>query len=470
MKRKFRNSPLLVITFKSEYKMQDRKTELDLARDFQNIWHPCTQHKDFETIKPLLIERAEGVYVYDREGKGYLDAISSWWVNLLGHNHPRLNVALKNQMEKMAHVMFAGITHQPAIDLASSLVEVSPEKLSKVFFSDNGSTSMEVALKMSLQYWQQSGESNKTRFIYLKGGYHGETIGALSVCGLDIFRDKFEKVLLNNLGVEGPDCFRCPYGLNRDSCQAECFEPMEKALEENEIAGVVIEPLVQGAAGMKIYPPVYLKKLKAACDSYSAHLIFDEVAVAFGRTGSLFVSKELNISPTFLCLSKGITSGYLPLAATLTTDEIYSAFYDDFSNWKLFIHSHSYSANPLACSVANETLAILNENNFIRNLQPKINLIGQIGKKIYEASKWCGEFRQQGMIAALELVKNKNNKEPFLLESRVGYKIYLEGLKRGIFLRPLGDVIYFIPPLVISEEEIKRMMTIAQECIAAVLD
>ena len=450
--------------------MQDKKTESDLARDFQNIWHPCTQHKDFEKIKPLLVERAEGVYLYDREGKRYLDVISSWWVNLLGHNHPRLNAALKNQLEKMAHVMFAGITHQPAIDLASSLVRASPEKLSKVFFSDNGSTSVEVALKMSLQYWQQSGKSNKTRFIYLKGGYHGETIGALSVCGLDIFRDKFEKVLSNNIGIEGPDCFRCPYGLNRDSCQAECFEPMEKALEENDIAGVIVEPLVQGAAGMKIYPSVYLKKLQSACDSHSIHLIFDEVAVGFGRTGSLFVSDELNISPTFLCLSKGITSGYLPLAATLTTEEIYSAFYDDFPSGRLFIHSHSYSANPLACAVANETLAILNENNFMLNLRPKISLISQMGKKISEESKWCGEFRQQGMIAALELVRNKKDKESFLPESRVGYKIYLEGLKRGVFLRPLGDVIYFIPPLVISEEEIKTMMNIAQECIAVVLD
>mgnify|MGYP002033154365 FL=1 len=450
--------------------MQDQKTEFDLARDFQNIWHPCTQHKDFETIKPLLVERAEGVYLYDREGKRYLDVISSWWVNLLGHNHPRLNTALKNQLDKMAHVMFAGITHQPAIDLASSLTEASPDKLSKVFFSDNGSTSVEVALKMSLQYWRQSGQSNKTRFIYLKGGYHGETLGALSVCGLDIFRDKFEKVLSSNLGIEGPDCFRCPYGLNRDSCQAECFEPMEIALEENDIAGVIIEPLVQGAAGMKIYPPVYLKKLQSACDSRSVHLIFDEVAVAFGRTGSLFVCDELNFSPTFLCLSKGITSGYLPLAATLTTEEIYSAFYDDFPSWKLFIHSHSYSANPLACSVANETLVILNENNFMRKLRPKINLIGQLGNKIFEESKWCGEFRQQGMIAALELVRNKKDKEPFRQESRIGYKIYLEGLKRGVFLRPLGDVIYFIPPLVISEGEIKTMMNIAQECIAAVLD
>lgn len=450
--------------------MQDRETESDLARDFQNIWHPCTQHKDFETIKPLMVERAEGVYLFDRQGKRYLDAISSWWVNLLGHNHPRLNAALNSQLEKMAHVMFAGITHQPAIDLASSLIKASPENLSKVFFSDNGSTSVEVALKMSLQYWQQTGKENKTRFIYLKGGYHGETLGALSVCGLDIFRNKFEKVLLDNLEVEGPDCFRCPYGLNRDSCSAECFEPMEKALDQKNIAGVIVEPLVQGAAGMKIYPPVYLKKLQSACDSHSVHLIFDEIAVAFGRTGSLFVSGQHDIRPTFLCLSKGITSGYLPLAVTLTTEEIYSAFYDDYNNWKMFIHSHSYSANPLACSVANETLAIVCQNDFMAMLTPKIRLMKELGQQIAKDSKWCGEFRQQGMIAALELVENNDSKQPFPIENRVGYKVYLEALKRGVFLRPLGDVIYFIPPLVINEDEITTMMNTARECMAVVLD
>ena len=450
--------------------MQDKETQSDLARDFLNIWHPCTQQKDFETAKPLMVERAEGIYLFDRGGKRYLDAISSWWVNLLGHHHSRLNAALKSQLEKMAHVMFAGITHQPAIDLASSLVELSPENLKKVFFSDNGSTSIEVALKMSLQYWQQTGEENRTRFVYLKGGYHGETLGALSVCGLNIFRNKFEKVLTENIEVEGPDCFRCPYGLNRESCNAECFAPMEKTLEENDIAGVIVEPLVQGAAGMKIYPPVYLKKLQAACDSRSVHLILDEVAVAFGRTGSLFVSGEHDLRPTFLCLSKGITSGYLPLAATLTTDEIYSAFYDDFSTWKMFIHSHSYSANPLACAVANESLAILCENNFLESLAPKIRLMEQLGQRIAENSKWCGEFRQQGMIAALELVENKNDKQPFPIENRVGYKIYLEALKRGVFLRPLGDVIYFLPPLVINEDEITTMMNTARECMAVVLD
>ena len=450
--------------------MQDKETELDLARDFENIWHPCTQHKDFETIKPLMVERAEGVYLFDRHGKRYLDVISSWWVNLLGHNHPRLNAALNSQLEKMAHVMFAGITHQPAIDLASSLIKASAENLSKVFFSDNGSTSIEVALKMSLQYWQQTGEENKTRFIYLKGGYHGETLGALSVCGLDIFRNKFEKFLLDNLEVEGPDCFRCPYGLNRDSCSAECFEPMENALDQKNIAGVIVEPLVQGAAGMKIYPPVYLKKLQSACDSHSADLIFDEIAVAFGRTGSLFVSGQHDIRPTFLCLSKGITSGYLPLAVTLTTEEIYSAFYDDYNNWKMFIHSHSYSANPLACSVANETLAIVCQNDFMAMLTPKIRLMKELGQQIAKDSKWCGEFRQQGMIAALELVENTDSKQPFPIENRVGYKVYLEALKRGVFLRPLGDVIYFIPPLVINEDEITTMMNTARECMAVVLD
>ena len=245
---------------------------------------------------------------------------------------------------------------------------------------------------------------------------------------------------------------------------------MEKALEKNDIAGVIVEPLVQGAAGMKIYPPVYLKKLKAACDLHSVHLILDEVAVAFGRTGSLFVSGEHNLRPTFLCLSKGITSGYLPLAATLTTDEIYSAFYDDFSTWKMFIHSHSYSANPLACSVANESLAILSKDNFLESLSPKISLMEKLGQQIAQDSKWCGEFRQQGMIAALELVENKNEKSPFPIENRIGYKIYLEALKRGVFLRPLGDVIYFIPPLVINEDEITKMMNAAQECIAVVLD
>ena len=393
-----------------------------------------------------------------------MDVIASWWVNLFGHNHPRLNAALVRQLEKMAHVMFAGITHQPAIDLAESLVELSPPGLEKVFFSDNGSTAVEVALKMSLQYWQEKGEKQKVRFAYLKGGYHGETLGALSVCGLDIFRNNFEKVLADHLEVKGPDCFRCSYGFKPESCNAECFEPMEKMLSENSdtLAGVIVEPLVQGAAGMKMYPPIYLKKLQAACESVGAHMIFDEIAVAFGRAGSLFVCGEHGLNPTFLCLSKGITSGYLPLSATLTTDEIYSAFYGE--RQKMFIHSHSYSANPLACSVANETLSLLAENCFMDSLKTKIAVLKDCGKQFDVIE---GEFRQTGMIAAMELTKK--SKEPFPYEKRVGYQVYLEGLKRGLFMRPLGDVVYFIPPLVITEEEIEIMLNTALDCIREVL-
>jgi adenosylmethionine-8-amino-7-oxononanoate aminotransferase len=437
----------------------------DLVRDLHRVWHPCSQHKDYETTPPLLVERAKGIYLFDRQGNRYMDVIASWWVNLFGHNHPRLNSALTQQLKKMAHVMFAGITHQPAIDLADSLVRLSPAGLDKVFFSDNGSTAVEVALKMSLQYWQEKGETQKLRYAYLKGGYHGETLGALSVCGLDIFRKKFEKVLADHLPVQGPDCFRCPYGLQRETCNAECFEPMEKALSDNSdtLAGVIIEPLVQGAAGMKMYPPVYLVKLQSACESLGIHMIFDEIAVAFGRTGSLFVCGEHDLRPTFLCLSKGITSGYLPLAATLTSDEIYSAFYG--KHQKLFIHSHSYSANPLACAVANETLSLLTENHFLNTLKPKIAALKECGKQFDGLN---GEFRQIGMISAFELVKK--NKECFSSEKRVGYHIFLEGLKRGLFMRPLGDVVYFIPPLIITEAEIATMLNTAHECMNTVLN
>ncbi|MFP6637805.1 MAG: adenosylmethionine--8-amino-7-oxononanoate transaminase [Nitrospinaceae bacterium] len=437
----------------------------DLVRDLHRVWHPCSQHKDYETTPPLLVERAKGIYLFDRQGNRYMDVIASWWVNLFGHNHPRLNSALTQQLKKMAHVMFAGITHQPAIDLADSLVRLSPAGLDKVFFSDNGSTAVEVALKMSLQYWQEKGETQKLRYAYLKGGYHGETLGALSVCGLDIFRKKFEKVLADHLPVQGPDCFRCPYGLQRETCNAECFEPMEKALSDNSdtLAGVIIEPLVQGAAGMKMYPPVYLIKLQSACKSLGIHMIFDEIAVAFGRTGSLFVCGEHDLRPTFLCLSKGITSGYLPLAATLTSDEIYSAFYG--KHQKLFIHSHSYSANPLACAVANETLSLLTENHFLNTLKPKIAALKECGKQFDGLN---GEFRQIGMISAFELVKK--NKECFSSEKRVGYHIFLEGLKRGLFMRPLGDVVYFIPPLIITEAEIATMLNTAHECMNTVLN
>ncbi|UCD11222.1 MAG: adenosylmethionine--8-amino-7-oxononanoate transaminase [Nitrospinaceae bacterium] len=450
--------------------MTDESLKHDLARDFYSVWHPCTPRRDQETTPPLLIDRGEGVYLIDREGRRYMDVISSWWVNLFGHNHPRLNAALTRQLEKVAHVMFAGITHRPAIDLAEKLLSLAPPNLSRVYFSDNGSTSVEVALKMSLQYWRQTGRAEKNGFFHLTGGYHGETLGALSVCGLEMFRAPFEGVLMENRAVRGPDCYSCPFGLSPESCQAECFGPMERALEEEggRTAGVIVEPLVQGAAGMKMYPPVYLKKLQEAAAHAEVHTIYDEVAVGFGRTGSLFVAGTHGLQPTFLCLSKGITSGYLPLGATLAGESIFEAFDGDFAARKFFIHSHSYAANPLATAVACETLALLTENDFLARLQPKIDAIGGY-RPLFEQFKWCGEFRQTGMIAAVELVRDRTTREPFDRARRAGYAVYQEGLKRGLFMRPLGDVVYFLPPLVISPGEIKTMMETARTCIAEAL-
>ena len=464
---KLRSFPRLVMTFDmNSSKIKDP----GLVRDFHNVWHPCTPGEDREMEPPLLIERGQGVYLYDAAGNKYMDVISSWWVNLFGHNNARLNDALTRQLDKVAHVMFAGITHPQAIALAEKLVALTPSNLSRVYFSDNGSTSVEVALKMSLQYWRQSGRESKTQFAYLKGGYHGETLGALSVCGLGIFRDKFEDVLTRHLEVPGPDCYDCPFALKPESCNAECFGPMEKVLSENQetLAAVIVEPLVQGAAGMKMYPPVYLRKLQEAAQENQVHTIFDEVAVGFGRTGGLFVCGQHELNPTFLCLSKGITSGYLPLAATLAGEEIFSAFDGDFAARKFFIHSHSYAANPLACACANETLAMLTENDFLSGLKPKMDALAEQGQILKELP-WCGEFRQTGMIAAVELVRDRKTKEPFAVEERVGVAIYREGLRQGVFMRPLGNVVYFIPPLSISLKEIQIMVETAWSAIHRVL-
>ena len=442
----------------------------DLLRDFQHVWHPCTPLSDLENYPLLNIERADGVYLYDKNGGRYLDVIASWWVNLLGHNHPRLKAALTAQLEKMAHVMFAGITHEPAIELAERLTALTPDNLTRVFFSDNGSTSVEIALKISLQYWQQTGRPEKKRFVYLKDGYHGETLGALSVCGIPLFREKFDPVLMDNLEVAGPDCLRCPFGLKRDSCNAECFQPMQETLAQHTeaIAAVIVEPLVQGAGGMKMYPPVYLKKLEAACRELKIHTIYDEVAVGFYRTGSRFVCAGHGLSPTFLCLSKGITSGTLPLAATLTEEAVYDAFKGEFQQFNWFVHSHSYSANPLACAVANETLTLLEEPGFSEVLAQKAETMRRAGA-VLEELPWCAEYRQTGMIGALELVRDRENLTPFPLERRVGFRIYQAALKRELFLRPLGNVMYFMPPYAVTDEEIKWIIEQAAAAVEDVL-
>lgn len=444
------------------------RTEL-LSLDRRHVWHPCTQEKDHELLPPIPIVRGEGVRLIDVDGNSYIDGVSSWWVNLFGHNHPRLIRALQEQSEKISHHIFAGFTHEPAVELASRLSALAPPGLEKVFYTDNGSSAVEAALKMSFQCWQQSGKPDKTRFVSLTEAYHGETVGALSVGGCELYRNVYRPILTEGYSVQGPDCFRCPWGQERSSCAAECFCAMEQLVAENhpKIAAVIIEPLVQGAAGMRIYPPIYLRKLRALCDRYEIHYIADEIAVGFGRTGRFFANEHADVAPDLLCLSKGITGGTMPLAAVLATQKIYDAFYDDYVSLKAFLHSHSYTGNPLACAVAVETLNIFKDERVLENLPERMAMLDRHGKELATLPQ-VGEFRRCGMIAAVELVSDKATKEPYPWQQRRGYQVYQQALRRGALLRPLGNVIYFMPSLTIPLAELETLLEIARVSILAV--
>lgn len=436
-------------------------------KDLKHIWHPCSQMKDYEDFPPIVVERGEGAYLFDIFGNKYFDAISSWWVNLFGHCNHRINQAVKRQLDSLEHVIFANFSHRPAIELAEKIVEAAPAGLNRVFFADNGSSAVEVALKLSFQYHQQTGSASKKRFIALSDSYHGETLGALSVGDLDLYSKMYKPLLLDTVKVTGPDCYRCQYGQERDCCQTQCFLGMEKTISEkhDEICAVIIEPLVQAAAGMKMYPAQYLIKLREICSQYNIHLIADEVAVGFGRTGKMFACEHGGISPDIICLSKGLTGGYLPLSLAVVTDKIYDAFYSDYQEQKAFLHSHSYTGNPLACSAALASLSIFKEDKVIERNLSKADKMRAAIKGYAQDHPNIGEFRQIGMIAALELVENKITKQAFPWEKRVGYQIYRQALQAGLLLRPLGNVLYFMPPYVVEEKEIEWMVETAFQAI-----
>ncbi len=427
--------------------------------------------KDHEDFPLIPIKKAKGVWLYDYENNKILDAISSWWVNILGHCNERINNAIKKQLEKFEHIIFAGFTHEPAIKLSENLLKIVPDNLNRIFFADNGSSAVEVAIKMSFHYWQILGKNKKKYFVSISGAYHGETIGALSVGDIDLYKKIYNPLLFKTFTAEGPNCYRCKYGKNRDSCDAECFESMENIVKENyeQICAVIIEPMVQCANGMNIYSYKYLKKLFDLCKRYNVHLIVDEIAVGFGRTGKMFAIEHANIKPDFMCLSKGITGGYLPLSVVLTTDNIYKAFYDDYVTLKAFLHSHSYTGNALACAAAVETLKIFEEEDIINKNRDKSKLILELLKEKFLNHPNIGEIRQLGMIAAIEIVKDKNSKESFPWEERTGFKVYKEAVKMGCLLRPLGDVIYFMPPYVINSSEIEFMIETAYKAINKVV-
>lgn len=440
-------------------------------KDLEYIWHPCSQMKDYEELKPIVIKKGEGVYLYDIEGNKYLDVISSWWCNLLGHCNPTINKAVKEQIDKLEHVIFANFTHTQAIRLCERLAKILPQGLCKFNFTDNGSSAIEAAMKVSFQYHQQTGNPQKTKFMALTDAYHGETIGALSAGDCDLYTKLYKPILMDIKKVKAPDCYRCPYGKNRDNCSCECFEYAKKAFEENgeETSAILVEPLLQGSAGMKIYPPLYLKKLRELCDEYNVHLIADEIATGFGRTGKMFAFEHAKVSPDIMCLSKGLTGGYMPMALFVTTQKIYDAFYADYNTGKAFMHSHTYSGNPLACSAANAVLDILEDGSVLKTAQQNAIYFNDLIKEKFLNHKNVGEVRHIGLINAIEIVKNKNTKESFDSKLRTGYQIYKKALKHGVILRPLGDVIYFNPPLIIGKKDMDYAVNTAFECMNEVL-
>ncbi len=442
-------------------------------RDLKVLWHPCSQMKDYalhsnsqDTLPLIPIKSANGVWLEDFEGKRYLDAISSWWVNLLGHTNPIINQAIKDQLETLEHVMLGGLTHETAVSLAEKLVSITPPGLDKCFYADNGSSAIEVALKMSFHYWQNQGQIQKTKFITLENSYHGETLGALAVGDVALYKNTYAPLLMETITVPGPDCYFRQENESWEDYSIRRFAVMEKTLEQHadSVCAVIIEPLVQCAGNMRMYHPVYLKLLKKACLHYNVHLIADEIAVGFGRTGTLFACEQGNITPDFMCLSKGLTGGYLPLSAVMTTDGIYQAFYDDYQKLTGFLHSHSYTGNALACRAALTTIEILQQQNVITNNQQLANLMSNATAE-FALHPNIAEVRQTGMIVAIELIKNKQKREAYPWQQRRGLKVYQHALSQGVLLRPLGNVIYFMPPYVINESEIALMAEVAWQGI-----
>ncbi len=431
-----------------------------LKKDLKFIWHPYTQMKESRENPAILIKRAKGIKLYDEQGNFYYDTVSSWWCNTHGHNHPRINRAIKRQLDLLEHVLFAGFSHKPAIRLAEKLISIAPGNLSKVFFSDNGSTSVEVALKMSFQYWQNTGKAGKTKFISLDYGYHGDTVGTMSVSGVDLFNKIFSPLFFASLKIPSPYCYRCPMDRTRDNCRLECIKPLERLLKNKagQVCAIILEPLVMAAGGMIIYPREYLSRVAGLARKYNVHLILDEVATGFGRTGKMFACEHIdNIKPDFICLSKGVTAGYLPLGVTLTTDKIYKGFLADYRENKTFYHGHTYTGNPVICSAALASLEVFEKEKTLARLAEIIPLFYR-GLEKFRELPLVGDVRYLGLIGAIELVKDKRTKRPFDFKERIGLKVYKLGLKNKLILRPLGNIIYLFPPLSIKKNELQNIL------------
>jgi adenosylmethionine---8-amino-7-oxononanoate aminotransferase len=442
------------------------------ARDLRVVWHPCTQMKDHEWLEMIPIERGEGVWLYGHDGRRYLDAISSWWVNLFGHANPRINAAIAAQLGRLEHVILAGFTHEPAVLLAERLTKLAPAGLSRCFFADNGSSAIEVALKMSFHYWRNRGADRKRRFITLANSYHGETLGALAVGNVELYKEIYHPLLMDVVTAPTPDDYEREPGETAEDCARRAIEAMRALLDRQapETCAVIVEPLVQCAAGMRMHSPLYLRLLRDLCDRYDVHLIADEIAVGFGRTGTMFACEQAGVAPDFLCLSKGITGGYLPLSVVLTGDAIYGAFYEEYSRLRAFMHSHSYSGNPLACTAALATLDIFATDDVLERNRTLARHMGHRACELLGDLPHVADVRQCGMIVAAEMARDGDRRTPFDWRERRGLRVYRHGLEHEALLRPLGNVVYFMPPYVVTEEQIDTLVATARDAILAATD
>jgi len=439
------------------------------ARDLQHVWHPCTQMRDHEQHPPIPIHHGRGPWLYDYDGRRYLDGISSWWTNLFGHAHPEISAAVAKQATQLEHVLLAGFTHEPAVQLAEQLVRLAPAGLTRCFYADNGSAAVEVALKMSFHYWQNRGAKAKRRFLTLSNSYHGETLGALAVGDVPLYRQTYQPLLLDVLTAPSPDAYEREPGETPEAHARRKFVAMEALLQQHagELAAVIVEPLVQCAGSMRMYHPVYLQLLRDACDRYGVHLIADEIAVGFGRTGTLFACEQAGIRPDFMCLSKGLTGGYLPLSAVLTGEEIYAAFYDEYATQRAFLHSHSYTGNPLACAAALATLAQFARGGVLeRNRQLSARMAARIAP--LAAHPHVVDIRQCGMILAVEFAQDRASRNPYPWQQRRGLAMHRIALEREVLLRPIGDVIYAMPPYVLSDDECDLLVDTMIHCVERV--
>jgi adenosylmethionine-8-amino-7-oxononanoate aminotransferase len=433
------------------------------AWDHAHLWHPFTALADWLASDPLIIERAEGCYLFDTDGRRYFDGVSSLWCNIHGHRHPTIDQAIRSQLEKVAHSTLLGLTHPTAVQLARRLAELAPAWLTHVFFSDDGATAVEVALKMAFQYWRQkeNPEPERTRFVALGNAYHGDTLGDVSVGGVDRFHSMFRPLLFPTLRIPSPNCYRCPLELTRPECGMACLDELDRVLDDHpgEVAAVVVEPLVQGAAGMIVHPEGYLRGLRERTQKHGTLLIADEVAVGFGRTGTLFACENEGVVPDILCLAKGLTGGYLPLAATLTTEAIHQAFLGSALEGKTFYHGHTYGGNPLGAASALASLQVFEDEQTLARMGPKVARLAALLIEFGEL-KHVGDVRQRGLIAGVELVADRATKDPFPASRQVGATICQLARRSGLLIRPLGDVLVIMPPLSVSLEQLDWMLTV----------